>query len=105
MNIKRIKKQLDYQPTGLTEAQIQNPLKLMTYFFTDFPIHETRENLWELYKGWIHHSSQYVDETQTKDMLCFYNQFTEFVNACYVYSEMKKHKIQKSNEWLRKTIP
>ena len=90
MNIKRIKKQLDYQPTGLTEAQIQNPLKLMTYFFADFPIHETRENLWELYKGWVHYSSENMNAKESIDMICFYNLFIEFISASYVYVKTKK---------------
>lgn len=93
MNIEQIKKQLNYQPAGLTETQMENPFKLMSHFFTDFPVHETRENLWELYNGWINYSSAYVDANQTKDMLCFYNQFKEFVNACYVYSEMRNSEI------------
>lgn len=92
MKMKKIKKQLNYQPSGLTADQMENPVRLMSYFFADFPIHETRDNLWELYKAWIYHSAAYRDEDLTKNMMCFYTQFLEMVNACYIYAEMTKPK-------------
>lgn len=89
MKKKKINKKLNYQPTRLQAHELKNPFEVMDFFFHDFPIHETRDNLWELYKGWVHHSSQYANEQITKDMLCFYTQFMEFLDACYVFTKMK----------------
>ncbi|MBB5645899.1 hypothetical protein [Pedobacter cryoconitis] len=89
MKRKKINKKLNYQPTKLQKHKLENPFDVMDYFFHDFPIHETRDNLWELYKGWVYNSSQYANEQITKDMLCFYTQFSEFLDACYVFTSKK----------------
>jgi len=92
MKKKKIFKKLNYQPTRLQDHQLSNPLKVMGYFFYDFPIHETRDNLWKLYEGWVYHSASYADEKITADMLCFFTQFSEFLEACYLYTEMSQPK-------------
>lgn len=89
MKKKKIIKKLNYQPIKLQAHELQNPFAVMDFFFHDFPIEETRDNLWELYKGWVNDSSQYVTEQNIKDMLCFYTQFREFLDACYLYTKMK----------------
>jgi len=92
MKEKKIIKKLNYQPTRLQEHQLKDPLKVMSYFFHDFPIHQTRENLLELHKGWVYNSAAYTDEKMTTDMLCFMTQFTEFLDACYVFTEKNQPK-------------
>jgi len=92
MKRKKIIKKLSYQPTSLQASQIKSPLEVMDFFFHDFPIHETRENMWELYKGWANDSSQYASEEIIKDMLCFYTQFMEFLDASFIYTKMMKTK-------------
>lgn len=89
MKRNKINKRLNYQPTKLQKHELENPFDVMDYFFHDFPIHEIRDNLWELYKGWVYNSSQYANEQITKDMLCFYTQFSEFLDACYVFTSKK----------------
>lgn len=89
MKRKKIIKKLNYQPTRLQLREIKKPFETMDYFFHDFPIHEIRENFWELYKGWVNHSSQYAHEETIKDMLCFYTQFMEFLDASYIYTKMQ----------------
>ena len=93
MKRKKIIKKLNFQPTKLQEHHLKNPFEIMDLFFRDFSIQETRDNLWELYKGWVYHSSQYTNEQITKDMLCFYTQFSEFIDACYVFTESKKKSV------------
>lgn len=82
-------KKLNYQPTRLQASALKNPFETMDYFFHDFPINQTRDNFWELYKGWVIQSSQYADEETIKDMLCFYTQFMEFLDASYIYIQTK----------------
>jgi len=84
MKKKKIIKKLSYQPTRLQGYQLNDPLKVMRYFFQDFPIHVARENLLEIHKGWVYHSAGYADEKMTTDMLCFMTQFVEFLEASYV---------------------
>ena len=87
MKKKRIIRNLNYQPHQLQDHQLSDPLKVMTYFFADFPIHESRDRLRELYEGWVYHSSGYATGQTVKDMLDFYVQFREFLEACYVCTE------------------
>lgn len=89
MKRKKIMKKLNYQPTSLQVHEIKNPFETMDYFFHDFPIHETRASFWELYKGWVIQSSQYANEETIKNMLCFYTQFMEFLDASYIYTKMQ----------------
>jgi len=90
MKKKKILKKLNYQPTKLQVDAIKNPFVVMHDFFADYPIEETRDKVWELYKSWIYHSSQYADQELTKDMLCFFTQLKEFLDASYLYTQMKK---------------
>jgi len=91
MRKKKIIRSLNYQPTKLVRHQIDNPFKVMTYFFIDFTIHETRDNLLELYQGWVYHSPAYADDQAIKDMLCFYIQLREFLEDSYLYTQLTKH--------------
>lgn len=88
-----ILKNLNYQPTCLTKDELENPLEAMTSFFANHSIHQSRENLWQLYKGWIYHSSEYIDDEQSKDMVFFYSQLIELLNVSFVYTEKKKLEI------------
>lgn len=68
MKKKKIIKKLNYQPTKLQAHELENLFAVMDFFFYDFPIEETQDNLWELYKAWAYNSSQYATVQNIKDM-------------------------------------
>lgn len=83
-------KKLNYQPSSLSDGELERPEGVIREFFENYPIHETREHLWELYKGWTYHASEYVDSEQTKDMIFFYTQIIGLLNASYICAEKRK---------------
>jgi hypothetical protein len=91
--MEEILKALNYQPVEISEADFDNPVPSITYFFKNHPIHESRAKLWELYSGWIHFTAESPEGKQLTDMLFFYNQLVELLNLCYVHCQ----KIEKSN--------
>jgi hypothetical protein len=85
--MEEIKKTLDYQPAGLSEADIENADSEMRYFFVNFPLHEARANLWELYKGWVYFEAESPEGEEMKDMIFFYNQMVSFMNFAFVVTK------------------
>lgn len=88
--MEKIYKKLNYQPTGFTDHELENPLHIITYFFDSHALHDLREKAWQLYKGWVNSSSTFADGEENAKMLFFYTQLIEFLNACYVYTEKQK---------------
>jgi len=88
--MEEIIKNLNYQPANLTAIDLENPIDLMTSYFLDHPLHESRENTWELFKGWLYYSSDFADEKMINYMLFYYTRTIEFLNASYIYIEKKK---------------
>ena len=83
-------KKLNYQPSTLTSKELENPEEVIRSFFDNHPIHCTRTHLWELYKGWLYHSSEYADGEISKTMLSFYTQIILLLEASFVCVEKKK---------------
>ncbi|WP_316839130.1 hypothetical protein [Pedobacter gandavensis] len=88
--MKQTLKQLDFQPNNLTQEEMLNPEIVLANFFDNFPIHECRSKTWELYKGWTSYAVENADATQAVDMLLFYDQLIEFMNASFVYIAQEK---------------
>lgn len=86
-------KRLDYQPSSLTSHELENPLEVITDFFDNHALHEVRNSVWELYKGWVNYSSDFLEAKETTDMLFFYSQLINFINASYLYAERKKAEV------------
>ena len=89
--IEEIYKKLNYQPPStLTDYGLENPLHIITDFFSSHALHDLREKAWQLYKGWVISSSDFADGEENAKMLFFYTQLIEFLNASYVYTKKKK---------------
>lgn len=91
--MKDIIEKLDYQPCGLTQDQITNPLDTITDFYNERHLHAVRSKLWELYSGWIVHLVDFAEGDQNAEMLFFYTQLVELVNAGYVFTQMNKKSV------------
>lgn len=81
---------LDYQPTNLSECELENPFRVISDFFDNNALHDIREKTWQLYKGWVTGSSDYAEGQDNVDMLFFYTQLIDFLNASYLYAEQEK---------------
>lgn len=79
--MKKTFKQLDYQPAIFTEYELLNPEIILANFFDNFPIHECRSKLWELHKGWTIYAGEHAEALEFVDMILFYDQLIEFMNA------------------------
>lgn len=88
--MEEILKVLNYQPTDISERDIENPVSGISYFFVNHPLHESRAKLWELYQGWIHLAAESPDGEELTDMLFFYNSLIEMMNLCYVFTQKNK---------------
>ena len=81
---------LNYQPSSLTNYELENPENVIECFFGNYSIHEIRENLWELYKSWTYHTAEYTDTGEIRSMLIFYTQIIGFLNASFIIAEKGK---------------
>lgn len=85
--MEEIIKQLNYQPTRLSDREIQYPQEIIASFFLNYPIHEARANLWQLYQGWVYHSRDYANSEMIECMMMFYEQLIGFAEASYILAE------------------
>jgi len=91
-DMEEIKKLLDYQPSGLSDEEIENADSEMEYFFVNFPLHEARANLWELYKGWVHLEAESPEGEEMTNMLFFCNQMISFMNFSFIVTRQKQNR-------------
>ena len=75
---------LNFQPHSLTEDELANPEQCLGSFFSDFPIHIVRKNLWSLFRSWLSLCGEYADETDIRAMLFFYEQLAHAMELGYV---------------------
>jgi hypothetical protein len=92
--MQEILKQLDYQPARLSDDELQNPENLITEFFDNTPIHECRDLVWELFKGWTYHTAEY-DSNQTTNILFYNTQM--FVLLTPSFQHIKKKRLESTN--------
>lgn len=78
---------LNYQPVDISDADLDDPMPSISYFFLNHPIYESRTKLWKLYEGWIHFAAESPNGEELTDMLFFYNQLVELLNLCYVFTQ------------------
>ena len=82
-----ILKRLNYQPVSVSEDDIANPRPALAAFFANIPIHDVREKVWQLYKAWIHHASEYADMDDFRSMTTLYDELVYFLNLSFIYLE------------------
>lgn len=95
--MENIMKKLDYQPANLSDYELESPLSTMSDFFDNNDLHHIREKAWQLYKGWVNYSVDFAEGEENADMLYFYTQLVEFINASFIYTEKRKLEIQPPN--------
>jgi len=77
----------NYQPVSVSEDDIANPRPALAAFFANIPIHDVREKVWQLYKAWIYHASEYADVEEFRSMTSLYDELVYFLNLAFIYLE------------------
>jgi hypothetical protein len=88
--MEEIMKKLNYQPNTLSAQELENPLMVIADFFDNNELHEVRDKLWELYKGWVNNSVDFAEGEENADMLFLYAQLINMLNASYICNEKNK---------------
>jgi len=69
----------------------------MRHFFVNYPHEEVKRILWELYRGWVFNSAEYVQQEEITDMLLFYEAILEFTDDVHSYSQYLDRTVLKSD--------
>ena len=59
----------------------------MKHFFVNYPHEEVKRTIWELYRGWVFNSAEYVQQEEITEMLLFYEAILEFTNDVHSYCQ------------------
>jgi hypothetical protein len=59
----------------------------MRHFFINYPHEELKKLIWELYRGWVYNSAEYVIGDEITNMLLFYEAIHEFTNDVHNYCQ------------------
>ncbi len=84
---------LNYQPSHLTESELSNPAETIKSFFENNELHEVRAVIWEMYKGWVNGSVAYIEPKENAEMLFFYSQLIDFIDASFLLVEFDSSSI------------
>ena len=93
---------LHYQPSTLTKAEIEDPSLVLTSFFDSHTLQQARQNIWEFYKGWVNYVSDFSDGELNANMLFFYSQLVDLVDASYLSMQRSKENLTKEIDVLEK---
>jgi len=79
------------QPIRLTDKQMKEPVKVLSDFFADFHLYESRENL----ATWLEcalttHNPQFAEAAQRNTLVSFAGRLEELIEAAYILSKKKK---------------
>ena len=84
--MEEIRKILDYQPSGVDERDIEKARSELAYFFVNFPLHEAKKNIRELYRGWVHLEAEAPVGEEMMQMLFFCDRMAVFMELAFVVS-------------------
>ena len=69
----------------------------MKHFFINYPHEEVKRIIWELYRGWVYNSTEYVTGEEITNMLLFYEAINEFTNDVHHYCQHLNGTVLKSD--------
>jgi len=82
---------------GLSPNQIRDLQLGMRHFFVNYPHEDVKRIVWELYRGWVFNSAEYVQQEEITDMLLFYEAILEFTNDVHSYCQFLGRTVLKSD--------
>jgi hypothetical protein len=81
----------------LTDPKIPDQVMLdIQYFFLNFPEAKVRENLYQLFSGWVFSISETGSAKEVNEMMVFYEELTELITSMARLTPKDKSKSQLS---------
>ena len=77
----------DIEFKELSPGEIKEMLLGIRYIFINYPPEKLKEIIWQLYRGWVYHSAEWVQQDDIKDMLLFYDIITHLIDDLFEYSQ------------------
>jgi hypothetical protein len=81
----------------LSPNQVRDLQLGMRHFFVNYPHEEVKRIIWELYRGWVFNSAEYVQQEEITNMLLFYEAILEFTNDVHSYCQYLGRTVLKSD--------
>jgi hypothetical protein len=80
-----------------SSKQVRDLQLAMRHFFINYPHEEVKRIIWELYRGWLFNSAEYVSPEEIANTLLFYEAIQEFINDVHNYCQYLNHTGLKSD--------
>jgi hypothetical protein len=84
--MKTLLETLNYQPCRLSPQEIQNPEQAIMEFFANHSLHESREQILELYNSWLEVQCEDLYAPEILKKMMFLDGLTNLIGLCYVVS-------------------
>ncbi|QTE35811.1 hypothetical protein J3L18_22040 [Mucilaginibacter gossypii] len=81
----------------LASSEVRDLQLAMRHFFINYPQEKLKGVIWDLYRGWVFNSAEYVEREEIKDMLLFYEAILEFMNDVNNYCQYLDRTVLKSD--------
>ncbi len=81
----------------LSSSEVRDLQLAMRHFFINYPQENLKGVIWDLYRGWVFNSAEYVEREEIKDMLLFYEAILEFMNDVNNYCQYLDRTVLKSD--------
>ena len=81
----------------LSPIQVRDLQLGMRHFFVNYPHEEVRRIIWELYRGWVFNSAEYVQQEEITETLLFYEAILGFANDVHSYCQYLDRTVLKSD--------
>ncbi|WP_432329357.1 hypothetical protein ACRQ5D_14705 [Mucilaginibacter sp. P25] len=78
---------VDIEFKELSPGEIREMLLGIRYIFINYPPEKLKEIIWQLYRGWVYNSAEWVQQDDIKDMLLFYDFITHLIDDLFEYSQ------------------
>ena len=78
---------VDIEFKELSPGEIKEMLLGIRYIFINYPPEKLKEIIWQLYRGWVYNSAEWVQQDDIKDMLLFYDFITHLIDDLFEYSQ------------------
>ena len=88
----------DKELIELSTIQVRDLQLAMRYFFINYPQEEVKRIIWELYRGWVYNSAEYVSPDEITDTLLFYEAIQEFTNDVHKYCQYLNQTVLKNDK-------
>lgn len=77
----------DLKYKELTPDEVKEVLLGIRYIFINYPPEKFKEIIWDLYRGWVYNSAEWVQQNDITNMLLFYDFITHLIDELFEYSQ------------------